>query len=621
MNATVRSFALLIVIGLAGGSMSAQTSVRIDPVTGKLHRLTAPYRQRYIPPINLANSSRFDSLIKAGNLYVSARDVVALALENNIDIEVQRYGPLLHRELLRRAESGSLLRNVGQNVAPGPTSVSLSGVSINTNGAPSGGGGAVSAGGGIITQLGPGLLSYDPNIVVFTNFQHATSPLSLTSLTGSINALIDDVKSIQTSYSQNWSTGTGATLTYASTYNRLNSLSYGTNPYTSGDLDLVVTQNLLNGFGKAVNNRNILVQKNNIKVTNLQFKQQVITTVTAALNLYWDLVSFNQDLKAKQEEVATAQQLLQNNEEQVRIGTLAEIEVTRAKSQLYTAKQDLVISETNILQQETVLKNALSRQGIATSDLADVHVIPLDTITIPAKEDLPSINDLTADALKNRLEIEQAKLNLESNNMNLVGIKNSLRPTLQVFAELTNNGLSGTSSNTAFSGGYGTLLGQIFRRDYPNYSAGVSLTIPLRNRAAQADYATSVIEIRQNELNFQKQVNQVRVDVQNAVIGMQQARVRYDASVQARMLSQQTFDADKKKYELGAGTPYQVVQDQRDLASAQSSEAQAMANYSHASIALDQALGRTLEVNHVSMDEAISGRSSAVPSVPPQEVK
>jgi outer membrane protein len=632
MNATVRSFALLFAVGLAGGSVSAQTSVRIDPATGKLGWLTRPYQQRYIPPINLANSSRFDSLIRAGNLYVSAQDVIALALENSIDIEVQRYGPLLQRELLRRAESGSLLRNVGQNVAAGPTSVSLSGVSVNTNGAPSGSGGSgVSAGGGIITQLGPSLLSFDPNVVVYTNFQHATSPQSLTSLTGT-NALIDDVKTIQTSYSQSWSTGTSATLTFASTYNKLNSTSYGLNPNTAGDLDLVVTQNLLNGFGKAVNGRNIRVQKNNMKVTDLQFKQQVITTVTAALNLYWDLVSFNQDLKAKQEEVATADQLLKNNQDQVRIGTLAEIEVTRAQSQLYAARQDLVISETNLLQQETVLKNALSRQGIATSDLADVHVIPLDTITIPGKDDLPSVNDLTASALKNRLEVEQARLNLESNQMNLVGIKNSLKPTLQVFAELTNNGLTGSVNVLGlapgippppgtFVGNYGNLLGEIFRRDYPNYSAGVSLTIPLRNRAAQADYATSVIEIRQNELNFQKQVNQVRVDVQNAVIGMQQARVRYDAAVQARNLSQQTFDADKKKYELGAGTPYQVVQDQRDLASAQSSEAQAMANYSHARIALDQALGQTLEVNHVSMAEAISGRSSAVPSVPPQGVK
>ncbi|HEY3825973.1 MAG TPA: TolC family protein [Bryobacteraceae bacterium] len=632
MTAIFRCFVPLLALGLAAAPMRAQTAVRIDPSAGKLEWLTRPYRARYIPPINLANSSRFDSLIRGGNLYVSAQDVVALALENNIDIEVQRYGPLLARELLRRAESGSLLRNVGQNVAAGPTSVSLSGVSVNTNGAPLGGGGAgVSAGGGIITQLGPNLLSLDPTIVGIASFSHSTSPQSLTSLTGT-NALIDNVKSFTTYYTQNWTTGTTATLTYASSYNRFNSASYSLNPFTSGDIDLTVTQNLLNGFGRAVNGRNIRVQKNNMKATDLQFKQQVITTVTAALNLYWDLVSFNQDVKAKQEEVATAEQLLQNNKDQVRIGTLAEIEVTRAQSQLYAARQDLVISQTNLLQQETVLKNALSRQGIATSDLAEVHVIPLDTITIPGKDELPAINDLVNDALKNRLEVEQAKINLDSDKLNLVGIKNSLKPTLQVFAELTNNGLTGSTNvlglapgvpppSGTFVGNYGNLLGQISQRDYPNYSAGLSLNIPLRNRAAQADYATSLIEIRQHELNYQKQVNQVRVDVQNAVIGMQQARARYDAAVQAQNLSQATFDADKKKYELGAGTPYQVVQDQRDLASAQSSEAQAMANYSHARIALDEALGRTLEVNHISMAEAVAGRVGAPPSVLPQEVK
>jgi outer membrane protein len=627
MNATVRSFVLLLAFGFVAGSVSAQTSVRIDPATGKLGWLTRPYQQRYIPPINLANSSRFDSLIRAGNLYLSAQDVVALALENNIDIEVQRYGPLLARELLRRAESGSLLRNVGQSVAAGPTSVSLSGVSVNTNGAPAGGGvGGVSAGGGVITQLGPSLLSFDPSFFGYANFQHATSPFSNTVLVGT-NALVTDVKTFEAQYSQNWSTGTTLALTFASTYNKVTSNDYSLNPFTNGDLDLYVTQNLLQGFGKAVNGRNIRVQKNNMKATDLQFKQQVVTTVTAALNLYWDLVSFDQDLKARQEEVATAQQLLDNNQQQVRIGTLAEIEVTRAQSQLYTAKQDLVVSETNLLQQETVLKNALSRTGIATSDLADVHVVPLDTITIPAKDELPAINDLVADAVKNRIEIETARINLDSNKLNLVGIKNSLKPTLQVFAELTNNGLTGSPNiyglapgipppSPVFTGGYDNMLGQIFRRDFPNYSAGVSLNIPLRNRAAQADYATSVIELRQNELAYQKQINQVRVDVQNAVIGMQQARARYDAAVQARNLSQQTFDADKRKYELGAGTPYQVVQDQRDLSSAQSSEAQSMANYSHARIALDQALGRTLDVNHISMDEAMSGKARTVSSIP-----
>src|ERR1700678_3231401 len=391
-----------LICSLLCGPVRAQSSVRIEPATGGLGWVTHPYQVRNVPAINLANTPRIDSLIRAGNLYLTAQDVVALAVENNIDIEVQRYGPLLAREVLRRAEGGSLLRNVGQGVVAGPTSVSLSGVSVNTNGAPSGGGGSgVSAGGGIVTQLGPNIPSFDPQIIGYANFQHATSPQSLTSLTGT-NELIVDVRTFQLQYSQNWSTGLSATMTFASTYNKVNSSSYTLNPFTNGDLDLVVTQNLLYGFGRAVNGRNIRVQKNNLKATDLQFKQQVITTVTAALNLYWDLVSFDQDLKAREQEVATAQQLLDNNQEQVRIGTLAQIEVTRAQSQLYAAKQDLVISQTNRLQQETILKNALSRAGVGTSELADVHVIPVEAFSIPPKDENLPLNDLVADALKNR---------------------------------------------------------------------------------------------------------------------------------------------------------------------------------------------------------------------------
>jgi outer membrane protein TolC len=615
-----------IVLGLLAGSAFGQTAVRIDQANGTW--LTRPYRARPVPPINLTNTARLDSLIRAGNLYLSADDVVALALENNIDIEVQRYGPLLAREVLRRAEGGGLLRSVGQSVAPGPVSVSLTGVSVNTNGAPSGAGGAgVSSGGGIVTQLGPPIPSLDPAITGFANFQHLSIPQSNTILTGT-TGLVESVRSYQAVYSQNFVFGLSTQLTYASSRTGVNSNSFSLNPYTSGDLDLQITQNLLYGFGSAVNGRNIRVQKNNLKVTDLQLKQQVITTVSAVLNLYWDLVSFDEDVRSRQQEVATAEQLLANNQEQVRIGTLAEIEVTRAQSQLFAARQDLVISQTNLLQQETILKNALSRSGVAITALADVHVVPLDTSAVPPADDTRPISELLSEALRNRVEIAQANLNIDSNKLNLVGIKNSLKPTLQAFAELTNNGLTGMPTPygltpaggnglPGLAGSYDNLLGEIFRRDYPSYSAGLSLNIPLRNRAAQSDYVTSEIELRQNELGLQRQINQVRVDVQNAVIGLRQARARYDAAVEGRILSQQTFDGDKKKYDLGATTPYQVVQDQRDLAAAQSAEAQAMANYTHARIAFDQALGTTLDVNHISMGEAIAGRVQRPPSVIP----
>jgi outer membrane protein len=571
--------------------------------------------------------------VRAGNLYLTSQDVIALALENNLDIEIQRYGPLLAREVTRRAKGGGILRNVGVGVAAGPQSVSLAGVSLTASGGANTGnaGAGVSSGGGIITQLGPAIPLLDPQLNFFTQFAHTTSPESNTQLTGT-TALVLNTRTYQAQYQKIWDFGLNTALTYSSQRTQVNSAFFDLNPFTSGSLDLTITEPLLYGFGRAVNTRNIRVAKNNEKVTNLQFKQQVITTVSAVLNLYWDLVSFNEDLRARKDQLATAQQLFEDNKKQVAIGTLAPIEVTRAEAQVYASQQDLLISQTNLLQQETVLKNALSRNGVASPTLAEVHIVPLDKISVPQSDNLRPIDALVQEALGARVEIAQNQINIDSNKINLVGIKNSLKPTLNAFVGLTNNGLTGSQNPLSIPlipqdprlaadpfllGGYGNLLGQIVRRNYPSYSAGFSLNIPLRNRAAQSDYVSSQLELRQNELAFQKSVNQVRVDVQNAVVGLQQARVRFDSAVKARILQQQTLDADRKKYTLGASTVFQVVTDQQTLAAAESAETQALANYSHARIAFDQALGTTLGVNHISIDEAISGhvaRKSGLPA-------
>jgi len=607
------------------GAAFAQTAVRIEPARGGLGWLTHPYQRREVPPINLANSDRLEALVRAGNLYLTAQDVIALAIENNLDIEIQRYGPLIAQENKRRADSGQALRNVGASVVAGPSSVSLAGVNLTASGGATTGaaGAGVGSGGGITLNLGPALLNLDPQFLFYANFQHATSPQSNTVLAGT-TALTADSRTFEGQYSQNWDFGLYAQVTYFSQRLKVNSFEYPENPFTNGDLDLYVTQNVLNGFGRAVNGRNIRVAKNNEKVSDLQFKQQLITTISAVLNLYWDLVTFNEDLKAKKDELATAQSLYEDNKKQVQIGTLAPIEVTRAEAQVYSSQQDLLISQTNLLQQETVLKNALSRNGVASPTIAEVHIIPLDTIQIPEKDEIRPINDLVQESLKNRVEVAEDQINVDSKKIILVGIKNGLRPSLQVFAEVTNNGLTGVpnpliGANIAdpyLVGGYGNLLGEIFRRNYPNYSAGVSLNIPLRNRAAQGDYVTSMLDLRQTQLQLQKQINDIRVNVQNAVIGLRQARVRYDSAVKARILQQQTLDADKKRYTLGAATVLQVVTDQQTLAASETTEVEDLANYSHARIAFDQALGTTLDVNHVSVTEALSGRV-ARPSVLP----
>ncbi|HXA05536.1 MAG TPA: TolC family protein [Bryobacteraceae bacterium] len=619
---------MAVSITLFFSSLAPASEITIErpkpvPVVGPLLQ---PFHmeRRYVPPAKVTNTPRLESLVRGGNLYLSVQDVIALVLENNIDIAIQRYGPVLAREVLRRAAGGGLLRSVNTPIYPGPVSVSTLGVNVSAVGLAESGSG-ISSGGGILVGNLPPPLPLDPFLFAFGSFQHNTTPLSNIVL-DLVPSLLNDSRTIQFGYGQTWLTGTSAQLTYGSTRSVQNSPVPILNPYTQGFLDLFITQNLLQGFGIAVNNRYIRVAKNNMKVTDLQVKRQVVTTVAAALNLYWDLVSFNEDLRIKEQALATAEKLHEDNKKQVAIGTLSAIEITRAAAEVSSAKENLLIAQTNVAQQETVLKNALSRNGVASPWLDDVHIVTLDRIQVPEKEDLKPNAELVEQALAKRPELEQARINLQSTLINLAGSKSALLPTLQAFADFTNNALTGAPnalSNGANGipdpfvvGGYGNLLGQIFRRNYPNYSVGFSLNIPFRNRAAQADYVADQLTLRQAELQLQRSISQVRVDVKNAVIGLQQARVRYETAVATRVLAQQTLDAERKKFQFGTSTIPLVVQAQRDLNNDQTAEVLSMANYTHARIAFDEAVGQTLEQNGISMEEAKSGQVARTSSIP-----
>jgi outer membrane protein TolC len=161
------------------------------------------------------------------------------------------------------------------------------------------------------------------------------------------------------------------------------------------------------------------------------------------------------------------------------------------------------------------------------------------------------------------------------------------------------------------------VLSQLFRRNFPDYSAGFSVNIPFRNRQAQADYVTDQLQLRQSELQLQRTMNQVRVDVKTAMIGMEQARSRYQTAADARALAQKSLEAEQKRFQSGVSSVAQVIQAQKDLGSNEDAEVQSMANYTHARIAFDAALGRTLEANHIIMEEALSGRVMRDSVLPP----
>jgi outer membrane protein TolC len=531
--------------------------------------------------------------------------------------------------MLRRTEGGGLLRSVDTPIAAGPTSVSTAGISVNANGLA--GGAGLSSGGGIVTQIGPVPPNLDPQLYIGEFIGHNTVPETNLVL-DQTTALTTDYHQIVFQYYQQFITGTSAQLTFLDNHSLQNTPVNLFNPYITGYLDLQINQPLLQGFQIGVNNRDIRIAKNNMKISDLQLKLQVATTISAALNLYWDLVSFVDSVRIKEEALATSQKLYDDDQKMVKIGSLPAVEVTRAAAQVSISKEDLLFAQTNVQQQEIVLKNALSRNAMANTWLDEVHIVPLDPIEVPKTDDLKPLTELLPQALANRIEIEQSKVNIDSQKIAIRGSRNGLLPSLQAFVELTNNGLSGPvnpaydgccgAPDPYFIGGVGTALGQVFRRDFPNYSAGLTLNIPFRNRQAQADYVTDQLQLRQAELKLQRAANQVTVDVKTATIGVQQARARYETAVDTRKLAQQSLKDEENRFQHGVSSVTLVIQAQRDLASDEDAEVQAMANYTHAKIAFDLAMGRTLDVNHISMQEAVDGhvaRESLLPAALPDE--
>jgi outer membrane protein TolC len=350
------------------------------------------------------------------------------------------------------------------------------------------------------------------------------------------------------------------------------------------------------------------------------------------ISLYWDLVSFREDLGVKQKALEVARQFFEDNKKQVEIGTLAPIEVVRAEANVATAQQDLTNSETALLQQETIIKDYLSRDGVASPTVALVRVVPTDRLVKPEGEYTEKLEELVAAALKLRPELQQVRVNVENSRIGLAGSRNALLPTLSAQGTLANNALVGDvntqtyngapvtqSVNPYYLGGEGTLLGQIFRRNFPNYSLTLTLQATLRNRSAQADYVRDTLTVRQQELAEQQQIKNIRVNVQNAWIGVIQARARYQSAQKARVLQEQTLDAENKKYALGASTSFLVVQTQRDLATAQASEVAALAGYSRALVNLDLQTGTVLAKNHVELAEAKTGKSARPYTPLPQQ--
>jgi len=582
--------------------------------------------------VQFDNGPRLRDLIRAGNVYLSLQDALALAIENNLDIELQRYNLRVLNTELTRTRGGGTARGVNYTLLEVPvgvggpaspvvtnpatanrattgSSVSTNALALNVLGEPQTN---LSIQGTVPQINGTPVPIFDPAVVGVINWAHQTTPQ--TNLVSGTNALVTNAFSANAGVQQGFATGGQASLAFNNNRQAGNALNSAYSPYTTSSLGFTVTQPLLRGFGPALNRRFIRIAGNEQKIGSLLFQQQLVATVYGVIRIYTDFVALYEDAQVKQETAALAEKLLADTRAQVEEGTLAQVEMTRANAQVFSTRQDLINSRGLLEEQEAILKNVLSRTGNEDPAVQTAHLIPTDALTIPDRDEIRPMQDLIADALGNRPDLGQARVQIDNAQIGLLGARNATLPQVDLVGTMQNNGLAGSAnplspnSSPAYLNGYAGALGQVLARNYPTYGVGLQVTLPIHNRIAEADLARDELQVKQQEIRLRQLQNQIRLEVEDALIAMRRARGSYEAAVQARALQQESLNAEQSKFEVGASTSFFVIQYESLLAQAKSTEVAAKSSYVKAKAALERATGSILDQHQISVDAAVKGR-------------
>ena len=653
---------LLLGVALTASSASAQQSPPPQPAeTAAPSKTTtlgfqsneafpnvlAPYKPPSVaaPPMN--NSQLLHSLMREDKLFLSVDNAIALTLENNLDIAVARYQIPFSQTDLLRARSGGATRGVTGAFSSSAQFAGAVGSGLGSAGGGTSGsaGGAGFSGGG--AKNAGSQSCCDPFAGISFGWDRSSTPLGTTVLTG-VPFVTQQTTSYTPFYAQGFLTGTNVVVGLSGFRQSTTALTAVFNPQVPTTMFLTVNQPLLNGFGYRANAVFIRQAKNELKIADSTFRQQVITTVGQVLTLYYTLLSDKEQVRVAEQAVAYAQKLLSDNKKQVEIGTLAPIEVVRAESEVATDEQNLVVAQTTYKQDQERLKTALSKR--VDADLVAVDIEATDKLPEPQEGDVPPLAEALKIAAKNRPEIEQAELNLRNQEYTIQSVRNRLLPSLNVFASYFPSGLSGNQATLggcpagtiSYAGacvtpgqsypppieptprpvvgvqtaGLGQALTQTFHGNYPDYSFGVNFSVPIRNRAAQADAARAMLEERELRAMEQRQVNQVEQDVRNAEIAVTQAKAQIEAARKATRLAQETLDAEQKKFKLGESTVFLVIQAQRDLVTAEGNAAKAHATYAQALTTFQQATATILDKYNIQIADAKEGQVHRPPNIP-----
>jgi len=596
-----------------------------------------PYMARHLAPPNLANTARIDSLLRDGKLYLSLNDAIALALENNLDIAIARYTLNIADTDILRARAGATILGTPVGLVLNTPGGGVGGIGAQSGAATGGtslGAGGLGAGtNGLVSStlgFGPLVTSFDPVLSSALQLDKNTSKSS--SLFSGVPFIDQNTYTSDFSYQQGFQWGTNLLLGFNNTHVTTNSPFTTFSPVVNSNFQFRLTQHLLQGFGLAPNTRFIRIAKNNRELSDVAFRLQVTDSVDQIENIYWDLVFAYENVRVQNESLTFAQKTLSDTKKQVEIGSLAPIEVVRAQSTVAQDQQLVTTAQTNLQLQQLLMKNAISR-SLKDPTLATAEVIPTSTMDVPAQEPAVPTEDLINESIRRRPELVESRIDLNSRELSNKAVRSSLLPTLDLFAYYGGSGVGGDLSrsvpvcvppNTQFCvqpGGvppvsYGGTLHQLFNSTGPDKGVGVTLNIPLRNRAAQAVQIRSELEFRQAEMRLQQIENQVAVEVRNAQYAVQGNRASVDSARAATEYARQSLDAEQKKYQFGTSTTTLVLQNQSALATAESTLVNAMVAYEKSRVELDRATGELLDHYGVSIDDAARGQVTRMPNVP-----
>jgi outer membrane protein TolC len=597
-----------------------------------------PYQPQEIAQPSLGNSGRIDALMKDGKIYLSIDDAVALALENNLDLEIARYNLNIAEADLLRAKSGANILGVNTGIVqntPGGGVGGLGGtVGSGTGGTTVAAGGAGSGTLGLVSStlgLGSPITSYDPELTSTLQLDKNETISSNVFSPAPGGVVAQNTYTSNFGYTQGFQWGTTLTAGFNNTHLTTNSTASLLTPQLGSNFQVRVTQNLLQGLGSLPNTRFIRIAKNNREISDVAFRLQVITTVDQIENMYWDLVYAYENVRVQQESLTYSQKALDDAKRQAQVGTVPPIQVVSAQSTVATGQQNLIVAQNNLQLQQLLMKNALSR-SIEDPVLAEAEVIPTSTVELPQEEPVIPIQDLINDGLRHRAELVESRIDLNSRNINTKAVRNSMLPTLDAFAYYGGSGLGGevngqcTYNGSAcppppvFGGstsvGYGGTLRQMVNSTAPDKGIGLTLTVPLRNRLAQSNQVRAELEMRQAQVRQHQLENQVRIEVRNAQFDVRQNRAAVQAAQSAVDLAHQTFDADQQKLRVGLTTQTAILQDAATLTTSESNLVSAKAAYEKSRIELDRATGLLLDHARIDVADATRGQVTHLPSVP-----